>query len=64
MKADVVGNAMKYIRGLVADGYTYPCAAINYKVRYPKEYEEVLERIGMWPSSEKELRILQRLNNF
>jgi hypothetical protein len=61
---DPVNYTMKYIRGLVADGYSYQDAAINFSCRYPKTHAEVLETIGMWPSSEKELRILQTISRF
>lgn len=61
---DPVNYTMKYIRGLVADGYSYQDAATNFLSHYPKTHAEVLEIIGMWPSSEKELRILQQLSRF
>jgi hypothetical protein len=36
-------------------------AARYYAVRFPREAEAVMERIGNWPSSEPELAALQRV---
>lgn len=59
--AQAVNHAMKYIRGLVCDGESYESAARKFSCNYPSETFEVLDMIGIWPSSERELRVLQRV---
>lgn len=56
-----VASAMRKIRALHDEGVSWEAAARTFMIRYPNHALDVMDRVGTWPSSEPEIRALQKV---